>query len=82
MTVLVEGEDRQLPTDQKGLSRGILDVFCSCPMVRLVRLGNPLDDKGSQRRAKTHAEISARGPKRQSSSALGKKRKRPRLIES
>jgi hypothetical protein len=33
---LVEGGHRQLPTDQKGLSRGILDVFCSCPMVRLV----------------------------------------------
>jgi hypothetical protein len=28
-------------------------------MVRLVRLGNPLDDKGSQRRAKTHVEIPA-----------------------
>src|SRR5439155_16719280 len=27
---LVEGGHRQLPTDQKGLSRGILDVFCSC----------------------------------------------------
>src|SRR5712692_6366428 len=25
---------RQQPTDQKGLSRGILDVCCSCPMVR------------------------------------------------
>src|SRR5712692_1382350 len=36
---LVEGGHRQLPTDQKGLSRGILDVFCSCSMVRLVRLG-------------------------------------------
>src|SRR5450755_2065710 len=32
---LVEGGHRQLPTDQKGPSRGILDVFCSCPMVRL-----------------------------------------------
>src|SRR5438128_2275459 len=31
---LVEGGHRQVPTDQKGLSRGILDVFCSCPMVR------------------------------------------------
>src|SRR6266849_2802083 len=35
---LVEGGHRQLPTDQKGLSRGILAVFCSCSMVRLVRL--------------------------------------------
>jgi hypothetical protein len=30
---LVEGGDRQLLSDQKGLSRSILDVFCSCPMV-------------------------------------------------
>jgi len=34
----VEGGDRRIPTDQKGLSQGILDVFCACPMVRLVRL--------------------------------------------
>src|SRR5271169_20983 len=27
----VEGGHRQLPTDQKNLSRGILDVFCPCP---------------------------------------------------
>src|SRR5450631_4283379 len=32
---LAEGGHRQLPTDQKSPSRGILDVFCSCPMVRL-----------------------------------------------
>ena len=32
------GRHRQLPTDQKGLNRGILDVFCSCPMLRLTRL--------------------------------------------
>src|ERR1035437_659430 len=32
---LVEGGHRQ-PTDQKSLSRGILEVFCSCPMVRPV----------------------------------------------
>src|SRR5438128_5955742 len=36
---LVEGGHRQLSTDQKGLRRGVLDVFCSCPMLRLVRLG-------------------------------------------
>src|ERR1039457_5266889 len=34
---VVERGHRQ--TDQKGLSRGILDVFCSCPMVRLVTRG-------------------------------------------
>src|ERR1019366_2539145 len=28
---LVEREHRQLPANQKGVSRGILDVFCSCP---------------------------------------------------
>src|ERR1039458_5266624 len=28
---LVEGGRRQLPANQKGVSRGILDVFCSCP---------------------------------------------------
>src|ERR1035441_1010647 len=28
---LVEGGHRQLPANQKGVSRGILDVFCSCP---------------------------------------------------
>src|ERR1022692_1033063 len=33
---LVEEGHRQLPANQNGLSRGILDVFCSCPMVRLV----------------------------------------------
>src|ERR1035438_5129291 len=33
---VVERGHRQ--TDQKGLSRGILDVFCSCPMVRLAPL--------------------------------------------
>src|SRR5712692_7516071 len=37
---LVEGGHRQPPTDEKGLSRGILDVFSSCPMVRLVAFGN------------------------------------------
>src|ERR1035437_4820362 len=36
---LVEGEHRQLPANQKGVSWGILDVFCSCPLVRLVPLG-------------------------------------------
>src|ERR1035441_1594737 len=36
---LVEGGHRQLPANQKGLSRGILNVFCSCPMVRLAPLG-------------------------------------------
>ena len=35
---LVEGGHRQ-PTDQKGLSRGILDVFCSCSMVRFGAFG-------------------------------------------
>ena len=34
---VVERGHRQ--TDQKGLSRGILDVFWSCPMVRLVTRG-------------------------------------------
>jgi hypothetical protein len=34
----VEGGHRQLPTDQKGPSRGILDVCCSCPMVPLLPL--------------------------------------------
>ena len=34
----VEGGHRQLPTDQKCLSRGILHIFCSCPMVRLALL--------------------------------------------
>src|SRR5438128_9324515 len=37
---LVEGRDRQLPSDQKRPSQCILDVFCSCPMVRLVLLGH------------------------------------------
>src|SRR6266851_2429539 len=31
---LLEAGDRQLPTDQKTRSREILDVFCSCPIVR------------------------------------------------
>ena len=32
----VVGGHRQLPTAQKGQSRGILDAFCSCPMVRSI----------------------------------------------
>src|SRR5207244_4894583 len=38
---LVEQEHRQLPSDQKGQSRGTLDVFSSCQMVRLV----PIDKR-------------------------------------
>lgn len=38
-TALVEGGHRQVPTDQEGPSQGILDVFRSCPMVRLIFLG-------------------------------------------
>src|SRR5713101_8044209 len=34
---LVEGGHRQLPSDQRGLRRGILDKFCACPMVRRAR---------------------------------------------
>ena len=34
---LVEGGHRQVPTDQKGVSSGILDIFCSYPMVRGIR---------------------------------------------
>src|SRR5437867_4303611 len=49
---LVEGGHRQLPTDQKGLSRGILDVFCSCPMLRLVRLGTVATMGGAPRDSK------------------------------
>src|SRR5712692_5098024 len=37
---LGEGGHRRLPTDQKGQSRGILDVFCSCPMVRSPQHGH------------------------------------------
>src|SRR5689334_18182496 len=37
---LVERRHRRLPTDQKGLSRGTPDVFCSCPMVVLVTRGS------------------------------------------
>jgi flavin-binding protein dodecin len=36
---LVEDGNRQLPTDQDGLSRGMLDDFCLCPMVRPVAFG-------------------------------------------
>ena len=35
---LVEAGHRQLPTHQNGLSRGMLNVFCSCPMVPLLPL--------------------------------------------
>ncbi len=37
---LVEGGYRKVPSGQKSLTRGILDAFCSCPMVRLVAFGN------------------------------------------
>src|SRR5438309_2151077 len=39
--VLVEAGDRRLPTDHKGLRRGIPDVFCSYPMVRLKFFSQP-----------------------------------------
>lgn len=32
---LLERKHRQLPTDQKGLSRDMLNEFCSCTMVTL-----------------------------------------------
>src|SRR5437868_15427320 len=41
---LLERGHRQLPSDQRFLGRGILDVFCTCPMVRLVPLGNGTDN--------------------------------------
>src|SRR5208337_2784823 len=37
---LVEGEHWQRPADQRGLGRGILDIFCSCSMVRLILRDN------------------------------------------
>jgi hypothetical protein len=37
---LVEAVHRQLQSDQRGPSRGILAVFCSYPMVVLVALGS------------------------------------------
>jgi hypothetical protein len=36
---LAAGAHLQVLTDQKGLSRGILDDICSCPMVRTVAFG-------------------------------------------
>src|SRR6266550_3866178 len=41
---LLERGHRQLPSDQRFLGRGILDVFCACPMLRLVPLGNGTDN--------------------------------------
>src|SRR5207253_3390324 len=38
--VLPERGHRELPNDQRFLGRGILDVFCACPMVRPVAFGN------------------------------------------
>src|SRR6266849_8675600 len=49
---LVEGGHRQLPADQKSLSWGILDVFCSCPMVVLVALGSVATMGGALRDSK------------------------------
>ena len=53
---LIEQEHRQLPSDQKGLSRGILNAFCSCPHrtprrlwpagTLSARLGQPFERKG------------------------------------
>jgi hypothetical protein len=56
---LVEGVHRQRPTDQKGLSRGILDSFCSCPIVRLVLLGKRRRSQGSGGRNCSHREPGA-----------------------
>ena len=36
---LPERGHRQLPSDQTSVHRGILDVFCACPMVRLAPFG-------------------------------------------
>src|SRR2546427_11845313 len=44
LPALLERGHRQLPSDQRFLGRGILDVFCTCPMVRLVPLGNGTDN--------------------------------------
>src|SRR5438067_7134609 len=41
---LLERGHRQLPSDQRLLGRGILEMFCACPMVRLVPLGNGTDN--------------------------------------
>ena len=41
---LLEREHRQLPSNQRFLSRSILDVFCSCPMLRLVPLSKRSDN--------------------------------------
>src|SRR5437870_3963827 len=38
--VLLERGHHQLPNDQRFLGRGILDVFCSCSMVRLAPIAN------------------------------------------
>src|SRR5713226_4644224 len=38
---LVEEGHWQQPTDQNGLIRGMLNVFCSCPMVRLKFFSQP-----------------------------------------
>src|SRR5438094_10648537 len=41
---LLERGHRQLPSDQRFLGRGILDVFCACPMVRLVPFDTGTDN--------------------------------------
>src|SRR5439155_8609043 len=42
---LLERGHRQLPSDQRFLGRGILDVFCASPMLRLVPLGKYVNDR-------------------------------------
>jgi hypothetical protein len=52
---LVEGGHRQLPTGQEGLRRGILNVCCSCPMVRLTAFAS------QARQYPARATVRARG---------------------
>jgi hypothetical protein len=53
---LAAGGHRHQLTDQEGLRRSILDVFCSCPMVVLVASGSVATMGGALRDSKLHAD--------------------------
>ena len=58
---LLEG-GRQLPTDQKGPGRDTLDVFCSCPMVRLVAFSKRRHPNGGRIGVRERSSVDASAP--------------------
>jgi hypothetical protein len=59
--LLSEGECRRLPTDQERLGRETLDVFCSCPMVRLAVFGKRRQQATEGHQSQQHRTVLTSG---------------------